>query len=190
MAVIKPKTCRICKRLIYIDKEVGWCQPMSGWYYHETCYEDFAKKKKALKDSIASNEVQDDLYFEGTYDYLQKELKIGLNFVKFHNQWENFLKKGFTAKGIYFTLRYFYDIQKGDKEKSEGGIGIVPYIYTEATQYWGERNQREKGICNKIEEQMKKSFAQSVRPIFQKFKPKQKPINDLASIALTEDEED
>ena len=68
------------------------------------------------------------------------------------------MAKGRTPKGIYFTLRYFYDIKHGDKTKSSGSIGIVDYVYEDATKYWIAREERESGILNKIEklEQEKK----------------------------------
>jgi hypothetical protein len=75
-----------------------------------------------------------------------------------------------TAKGIYFSLRYFYEIAKGDPSKSENGIGIVPHIYNEAVTYWGERNQRDKGILEKIEAQIKASQDRVVTKIVRKEK--------------------
>lgn len=34
------------------------------------------------------------------------------------------------------SLRYFYEIKHGDKTKANGGIGIIPYIYPEAAEYY------------------------------------------------------
>lgn len=44
--------------------------------------------------------------------FYEKELKTDLNAAKTSSQWKSFIKKGMTPKGIYFALRYFYDIQK------------------------------------------------------------------------------
>lgn len=41
-----------------------------------------------------------------------------------------------TYKGIYLSLKYWYDVKKNGIERSNGGIGIVPYIYKEASAYW------------------------------------------------------
>ena len=69
---------------------------------------------------------------------------------------EKMLKENnFTNKGIYFALRYFYEIKHGDKEKSHGGIGIVPYIYGESAQYWIDREKKNKGTIENIIKQMK-----------------------------------
>ena len=70
-------------------------------------------------------------------------------------QWESYLKKNMTAKGIYFSLRYYYDIQKAPRNKAKGGIGIVPYVYDEGCSYWVERERREKGICERITQQLR-----------------------------------
>ena len=72
----------------------------------------------------------------------------------------SFLKQNKTAKGIYFAIRYFYDVQKGDKDKSLGGIGIVSSIYDDSRAYWYNREERESGICARIEEQMRQQIEQ------------------------------
>ena len=95
-----------------------------------------------------------------------------------------------TAKGIYFTLRYFYEIEKGDASKSENGIGIVPHVYERGTCYWGERNMRDKGICARIEAQIMQAAEQKVRIIRQAPKVIKKPTIDLAAIADMPDEEE
>jgi hypothetical protein len=164
--------------------------PQDKWYYHKACYEDFAKKRGAIKEGDIDIEVDDDMWKGAVYDYLKKDVRIPLDFRKFSSQWDNFLKKNMTAKGIYFTLRYFYEIEKGDATKSENGIGIVPHVYERGTCYWGERNLRDKGICARIEEQIRQSREQVVHKVRQVQKVAKKPTIDLASIAFTEDEDD
>ena len=58
---------------------------------------------------------------------------------------------------MYFSIRYFYEVKNGDPTKSENGIGIVPYIYQEGCKYWVDKEAKDKGICARIEEQIKKS---------------------------------
>jgi hypothetical protein len=95
-----------------------------------------------------------------------------------------------TAKGIYFTLRYFYEIEKGDASKCENGIGIVPHIYERGTCYWGERNNRDKGICARIEAQIMQAAEKKVKVIRQVPQIVKKPVINLAAIADMEDEDD
>lgn len=182
--------CRICKGTIDRDGQKDWIMPTEKWYYHIACHEDFAKKKGAIKEGDIHIEADDDLWKSAVYDYLRKDVKISLDYKKFTSQWDNFLKKGMTAKGIYFTLRYFYEIEKGDTAKSENGIGIVPHVYERGTCYWGERNQRDKGICARIEEQIMQSKAMKVHIVRQAPKAPKKPTIDLSAIAMMEDEDD
>lgn len=182
--------CRICKGPIDRDAQNDWIMPKDKWYYHTACHDDFAKKKGAIKEGDLGIEADDDLWKSAVYDYLKKDIKISLNFIKFQSQWDNFLKKGMTAKGIYFTLRYFYEVEKGDPSKCENGIGIVPHIYERGTCYWGERNQRDKGICARIEAQILQAASKEVKVIFQPPKKKTVPVVDLSIIADMPDEED
>ena len=176
-------TCRICKAKIDTDSSTNWVMPSKNYYYHKTCYDDFGKKKGAIQEGDLMIELDDEMWFT-------KDLKMIPTFYKLSSQWKSFIKKGMTAKGIYFTLRYFYEINKGDTKKSENGIGIVPFIYDEATCYWGERNQRDKGICDRIEQQILKSRAITRKKIYKQAKPKPQKRVDLAAIAELNDEED
>lgn len=182
--------CRKCHAEIDRDNQTDWCMPSKGYYYHTSCYEDFVKKKgKILEDDIGT-EAEDDIWRSAVYDYLRKDLKMSVNWTKFISQWNNFLKKNMTAKGIYFSLRYFYEISNGDPKKSENGIGIVPHIYEEGTCYWGERNQRDKGICARIEAQIKQMESTKVKVVHRQRQQKvNTKIIDIASIADLEDDE-
>lgn len=182
--------CRICKQKINTDKETNWIRPVEKMYYHKDCYEDFGKKKGAIREGDIEVEADDDVWRSAVYDYLRLDLKASVNYTKFLSQWNNFLKKDMTAKGMYFALRYFYEVANGDPKKSENGIGIIPHIYNEGTCYWGERNQRNKGICARIEAQIKQSMNAKVQVIYRKRedKPKEGWI-DFEDVENMEDEE-
>jgi hypothetical protein len=34
------------------------------------------------------------------------------------------------------SLKYFYEVKKNDVSKAKGGIGIIPYIYQDAWNYY------------------------------------------------------
>ena len=183
--------CRNCKIAIDRDNQNDWVMPSRNFFYHINCYEDFVNDKKKAKANGLEMEAADDLWKSAVIDYLTKDLKVSIDYQKFNSQWNNFMKKEMTAKGIYFTLRYFYEHENGDPTKCEGAIGIVPHIYERATCYWGERNQRDKGICARIEEQILASAHSSTKVIIQKKKKNlKKPTIDLSAIALMEDEDD
>lgn len=191
MATKRPLVhCRICKKEIDRDTSiegVDWIQPSQNWYYHPKCYDDYAKKKKQIKDDLHAC-ANDDLWFDALYDYLCKDLKLALDMQKTRSQWNNFLRKGFTAKGIYFCMRYFYDVQHGDRSKGDG-IGIVTCIYNESCQYWSAREEQDRGILAKIEAQWRSQVAQQKVVVKQKKIPKKigKQI-DLAAIGAMEED--
>jgi hypothetical protein len=84
------------------------------------------------------------------------------------------LKAGRTAKGIYFTLRYFYEVERGDVKEAKNGIGIVSHVYDRAAEYWCNRNAKDKGICDRIEAQIREFQKREVKTIMRKeeYKPK------------------
>ena len=60
------------------------------------------------------------------------------------------MEYGYDYLSILNALKYFYEIKKNDVDKSNGGIGIVPYIYEEANKYFKEE-ERIKNINSNID---------------------------------------
>ena len=55
----------------------------------------------------------------------------------------------YTYSGIHKSLTYFYEIKGNSIDKANGGIGIVPYIYQKAYQYYfslWEAQQKNKDV--------------------------------------------
>lgn len=147
--------CRECRKTFDRDKlkeGIDWVMPSKNYYYHKDCYELWVSKRQNKKDYTSTKE--DEEYIRDIYDYLTKDLKIAIDGAKVHSQIKNFLKEGKKVKGILFTLIYFYDIKHGDIEKSKGGIGIVPYIYDEAREYWRKQVSQQFDIMEQIQKQL------------------------------------
>lgn len=180
--------CRVCHQSFDTnDQNINWVMPSRNFYYHAQCYEDFAKKKISIRDDIHAD-VDNELWFSALYEYLKKDLKMSLDMRKTKSQWKNYLNRGYTAKGIYFCMRYFYEVQHGDPTKGDG-IGIVGYIYNEGCQYWVDREQKDAGICERIEAQIRHANEQQKVVItLRQQKPKKATI-DLAAIEGMEDDE-
>lgn len=152
--------CRYCGKEFDTNplvEEVDWIRPSRNYYYHVSCYEFF----KSLKRK-GSKEQSDKEWHELIYDYIAHDLKKSYDFFKCENQLKKFVEtdKIATYKGIFFTLKYFYEVKKGEWEKGYGGVGIVPYVYKEATEYWVEVEKKKKGTLLAIEEQLKSRAAQ------------------------------
>lgn len=172
--------CRICQQPMDLDtmKVEEWTKPAINQYYHTECYRDYAKK---INTALSKNAgpalemtVDEDVWYNAIYFYFNNDLKAPRSFSLFVPQWKQYLKQGLTPKGIYFTLRYCYDIKGMDLRKSNGGIGIVPYMYKEATTYWAERFRRNDVVCKQIEEQVQKMYAEKREIRFQKRNDKPK----------------
>lgn len=59
------------------------------------------------------------------------------NYVLINRQATNFIEQyGYTWSGMTKCLHWFYNIKHGSKEESNGGIGIIPYIYEEVRKYY------------------------------------------------------
>lgn len=188
--------CRVCKQKFnrldpaLVEGEY-WVKPVNLHYYHKKCYEDFAKKKGQIGKDGIEFEADEMVWKAATEDYLKRDLKVSIDYKRFNSQWKRLVEKdGRTPKGIYFTLRYFYDVCRGLTEKCEGGIGIVSHVYEDATAYWGERNQRDKGIVARIEQQIKEAAAQNIVKVnLKKTKKQTKTAAEALAAVDMEDEE-
>lgn len=143
--------CRLCGQ--YFDAQLDgldtvYVMPARNYYYHKTCYDNWKK----------ANLNEDEQWRDRIYDYLAHDLKIKYDFFKCEAFFKSFIKseKKGTYKGCYFALKYFYEIQGGDREKSYGGLGIIPYVYAKSTEYWSRKEQENRGIVASIEEEIKK----------------------------------
>ena len=153
--------CRLCKKRFDTESEDAVVVGQKS-YYHKSCYEDWKKNKDDAKGSMS-----EDFWYEAMVDYLYRDVKASLDFSKLQSQWKNFTSEGkkMTPKGIYFAVRYFYDIQKGDPTKALGGIGIVKNIYNEAAQYWVARENKKEGTLEAIIQQIHTREARPVQTI-------------------------
>ena len=183
--------CRICKQQFNrLDPNlvvgVDYVKPSEKMYYHKRCYDEYQSSKLDVHADMT-----DELWFKAAWDFLRRDLKYDFNFVKVRKQWESFLKNKMTAKGMYFALKYFYEIKKNDASKSENGIGIIPHIYEDSRDYWVEREHREQGIVAAIEQQIKEAQSQRIIDVrVKKVKRQVKSAADvLAEIMDMEDDE-
>ena len=143
-------TCRKCKQKFDAqanEKDIIWCMPSMNHYYHIECYDNKRDIEKEKDEAEWASLI---------YNFFSQDLKVSYNWYLCESQRKKFVAENkFTNKGIYFALKYFYEIKKGTWDKSQGGLGIVPYIYEESKQYWYEQERKRKGFVAMIEEQIK-----------------------------------
>lgn len=179
MAKLPLVHCRLCKEPIdrnTTEKGKDWIMPSRNFYYHTDCYNSW-KGGAALDND--DNEIWHDLI----YDFIARDLKGSYNYFLCEKQIQNFLSKNnYTTKGIYFALKYFYELKKNSWDKSNGGIGIVPYVYDESIAYWITQERKEKGIVAAIEKQIKERAATQPVVIHKKKKTAVKKKFSLDSV--------
>jgi len=140
--------CRICH--YPIDKKpetegIDWIQPSRGWYFHKTCY-----------DTWKAAPATDEEWVSMIFDFLARDMKVKYNYHMCKAQIEKFWKDNkINPKGIYFTLKYFYEVKHNSWEKGHGGLGIVPWVFDDAKQYWIEQERKKRGFLKELEAQSK-----------------------------------
>ena len=172
--------CRFCKERFDREKEIEdiyWVRPSPRMYYHKSCYDNWRSK------SIDLNTQLDEQKWESyIYEFLARDLKVKYNYMKCRKQMENFVKKyKYTYKGMLFALKYFYEIKKGDWEKSENGVGILPFIYDEARSYWEKKFEENNTIIEGIEKQIQERYS---RPKVLVYRPKEERKNGIKTYNL------
>ena len=156
--------CRICHQPFDTESlsEDEWVMPNPRCYYHKSCFEDW----KANKDNVKASIKDADFWQECLIDYLYRDVQMEIDFVKFKSQWTNFIKPNkYTPKGIYFAMRYYYDVLHGDPKKAQGGIGIINSIYNDAAQYWVDLENRRAGTIDAIIKQIEERKSRPVQKI-------------------------
>ena len=165
-------TCRICKKKFDIDAE-DYVLVGQKAYYHKACYDEW----RGTKDHVTANNTDENFWYEAMVDYLYRDVKMGdMDFSKIRRQWGNFVKpsRGFTPKGVYFAIRYFYDVLHGDVQKAQGGIGIVSSIYNDSAEYWVKMENKKEGTLEAIIQQIRERNARPVIVVTRKKEKKNK----------------
>lgn len=76
-----------------------------------------------------------------------------INWGSINKEITKLVKDGYTLTGIQSTLEYWYRLKGNDIYKSEGHLGIIPYAYEPAKQYYyaiylAQLINKEKDISN------------------------------------------
>ena len=115
--------CKYCKKPISKSNTNEYIQISTTQYAHLTCAEAEAKREKT--DAELLDEYIMKLF---NYEYVPPRAKKQIN--------EYVMQYGFTYSGMLKALIYFYEIRGGSIEEAHEGIGILPYIYNDAREYY------------------------------------------------------
>ena len=70
-------------------------------------------------------------------EYISNLLGEDYNHARVNKQIKDYTSQyGYTYSGMLKTLIWFYDIKGNPKEKANGGIGIIPFVYQDACNYF------------------------------------------------------
>lgn len=125
--------CAICSRMFDRDK-IQAVRHGSNRYSHYECEPDGEKvelpqpKKKEVKEDSNLKELKNYISLKygnkANWPLITKQIK------DLHDN------KKYTYSGMLKSLVYFYDVQNNSIEKSNGGIGIIDYVYKQAYNYY------------------------------------------------------
>ena len=102
-------------------------------YYHESCYNILLDRKKLI-------------------DYVCELFNYKKPSVKVYQQMSSYYEYGTSYADMLLALKYFYEIKKGDINKSQGGIGIIPYVLEEAKEFATLEKIEQDKLIQKFEE--------------------------------------
>ena len=118
-------TCIYCKKKFDRDK-IPFTQLSERRYAHIGCAataQAEQEKREQAKQKLT--------------EYIKQLFGLESLTVKINRQIKEYAEEyNYSYSGIYHTLVYWYEIKKNDISKANGGIGIVPYVYQQALEYY------------------------------------------------------
>lgn len=117
--------CYYCGNIFDRDKVL--CEPVGAKRYaHLECSNLHKLKVEKEKQDLID-----------LHNYIKKLFEIDTIPQRIEKQINTYVtKNNYTYSGILKALTYFYDIKGNTTEKANGGIGIVPYVYEDAFNYY------------------------------------------------------
>lgn len=155
-------TCLYCKKQFNRDKEPTK-KVSARRYAHLKCWEDhFANMSQEEKD------------IQNFYDYTKNLFGEDYNYILTKKLAERYAKENnYTYSGMLKTLKWYYEKEGHSIDKSNGSIGIIPYVYKQALTYYynlykAQLINKEKDIPNFIKSKEREIIIESpqvyVRP--------------------------
>ena len=91
-------------------------------------------------------------------NYIINLLGKDYNAARVKKQIKDFKEQGMSYSGMLKSLIYFYEVKGNSKEKANGGIGIVSFVYKDAYNYYydlfmaQQRNENKKPFIERVRE--------------------------------------
>ena len=117
--------CLYCGKQFDRDKEPTK-KVTARRYAHIQCYENHL-----------ANMSQEERDIENFFEYTKNLFGQDYNYILTKKLAERYVKENnYTYSGMLKTLKWYYEKEGHSTEKSNGSIGIIPYIYNQALNYY------------------------------------------------------
>ena len=120
-----PVTCYYCGVKFDRDKEPT-VQVSARRYAHKECAEKYSEQKSEEEKDLESLEQ----YIMKLFDEPFVNARIKKQIKDYQKQY------GYTYSGMLKALIWFFEVKGNSTEKANGGIGIIPYVYKDAYNYY------------------------------------------------------
>lgn len=155
----KAYVCPFCQNKVDGDEAILY----KGRRHHPNCYQEILIK-------------------EELYEYICKLFTLkapGPNNFRLIKRFRE--ENGYTYTGILNALKYFFEVQHGSINKANERIGIVPYVYDEAQEYYRRQERKQEAVAKEITEAIE-STKTTVKVEVHKKVEKKKALYDLENL--------
>lgn len=119
--------CTVCGKQFDRDK-VQAVKVSARRYAHYSCKPD--GELVPLANPVDEDLLKLEAYIEDLLGKDYNHAKVKKQIKDFKNDYD------YSYSGMLKTLVWFYDIKGNPKEKANGGIGIIPFVYKDALNYY------------------------------------------------------
>lgn len=117
--------CKYCEKEFDRDKE-PFVQISARRYAHKSCAEEHEQNKTQEERDQEALEK----YIMQLFDEPFVNARIKKQIKEYQEQY------GYTYSGMLKTLVWWFEVKGNSIEKANGGIGIIPYVYQNACDYY------------------------------------------------------
>ena len=117
--------CPLCGKSFDRDK-VPYVQVSARRYAHKEC--SMSEDERTKQEELDKQEL---------HAYIMKLFRMDYVDARIQKQIKKYVEENnYTYSGIKKALVYFFEVKGNSIEKANGGIGIVPYVYQHAYNYY------------------------------------------------------
>lgn len=116
--------CKFCGQ--QFDRDKNPFVKLVNRYAHPQCHENYLNAM-----------TQEDKDKEEFYQYVKQLFGKNFNYVMTKKLADKYIAEGqYTYHNMTKALQWFYEIQQNPIDKANGTIGIIPYCYNRAAEYY------------------------------------------------------